>query len=190
MKERQAEIGVDDDVVTTVSGILVHFLDPHTNEIIIEDIAQGLSNICRFTGQVREHYSVAQHSLLVSWLVPQAPASIPLAALMHDSAEAYLGDLASPIKRLMPQFKAIETDLHRHICRLYGLSYDSSVMELIKHYDTVALVTEGRDLIKGWAHQTSFGVDPAPGQVMPVSPHEARRLFLIRFHDLSGRSCE
>jgi len=179
MNERQAEIGVDDDVVTTVSGRLVHFLDPRPGEVIISDIAHSLAHQCRFTGHTRVHYSVAQHSCFVA---DMAPAYYKAEALMHDAAEAYLGDLASPIKRLMPQFRVIEGDLKRYIFRKYGLHsvYDDEIKKL----DIFALVTEGRDLIDDWAHQTAFGIDGAPQKIDPWSIAEAKAEFLFQFETL------
>ena len=179
MNKRQAEIGVDDDVVTTVSGRLVHFLDPRPGEIVISDIAHSLAHQCRFTGHTRVHYSVAQHSCFVAY---RAQSYYKAEALMHDAAEAYLGDLASPIKRLIPQFRYIESDLKRYIFRKYGLHsvYDDEIKKL----DIVALVTEGRDLIDHWAHQTSFGVAPDPDMLTPWTAAEAKSEFLFMFETL------
>jgi len=65
------------------------------------DLARGLSRACRFAGQTTAFYSVAQHSVLASYYVPPDDA---LHALLHDAAEAYLGDLTSPLKRLMVSY--------------------------------------------------------------------------------------
>lgn len=180
------EIGVDDDVVTTVSGNLVHFLDPRPGEIIIEDIAHALSHQCRFGGHTREFYSVAQHSHLVSWLVADGARGrvreMCLAGLLHDAAEAYVVDIPRPVKRLFPEYKSLADAMTAHIFRLYGL--DMKMLDLVKLYDTIALVTEGRDLIDKWAFQTDFGVEPLPTKIHPMPAYEAKRHFLNRFHEL------
>ena len=78
---------------------------PRIDKVAIEDIAHGLAFQCRFNGQTCDFYSVAQHSLIVADLVPE---SHRLAALLHDAAEAYLGDMVKPLKVLMPEFSGIE----------------------------------------------------------------------------------
>lgn len=57
--------------ILTASGRHIDLLAPCPDEIMIEDIALGLSRECRFSGQTREFYSVAQHSVLVSLIVPE-----------------------------------------------------------------------------------------------------------------------
>lgn len=80
---------------TTVSGRRIDLRRPDPNDIVIFDIATGLSNLSRFTGQVWPLYSVAQHSILVTSLVPQ---SLKRRALLHDASEAYLNDLSRHLK--------------------------------------------------------------------------------------------
>lgn len=96
----------------------ITILDPE--KICIEDIAHALSQTARFGGHLKKPYSVAQHSLLVAEKV--SPEN-RLAALMHDSAEAYIGDMPSPFKKLMPDYKKIENDIMTAIASKFGFQY-------------------------------------------------------------------
>lgn len=91
--------------IQTFAGKHFNYLDIQQDAIEIEDIANALSNICRFAGHLPEFYSVGQHSVLTSYLVPQ---EFALEALLHDAAEAYLQDIPDPLKRLLPDYRAIE----------------------------------------------------------------------------------
>lgn len=78
-----------------VSGRRIDLEDPCTDDILIDDIACGLSKICRFTGQLRDFYSVAQHAMMVAELVDP---HLRFAALHHDDSEAFLNDLSRNLK--------------------------------------------------------------------------------------------
>lgn len=94
-------------VIETSSGLLVDLLDPKPEQIEIEDIAHALAHICRFGGHVNSFYSVAQHSLMCAL---HAPRRLQLHALLHDASEAYLGDIPTPLKRILG---AAYTDLEQ-----------------------------------------------------------------------------
>lgn len=83
------------------SGNRFDLLDPEASEFDIFDIAHGLANVCRYAGQCRSFYSVAEHSILVSEIVP----SFAFEALMHDAAEAFIGDITRPLKALLPEYR-------------------------------------------------------------------------------------
>jgi len=87
--------------ILTATGRRLDLTGSTANDIDPLDIAQGLSRACRFAGQTTAFYSVAQHSVLASYYVPPEDA---LPALLHDAAEAYLGDLTGPLKRLLVSF--------------------------------------------------------------------------------------
>lgn len=86
--------------ITTYSGKHICPLNIQVQDIELEDIARGLSNTCRFGGQLRHFYSVAQHSVLCYELSKKLnnDDSINLACLLHDSSESITGDQLAPIK--------------------------------------------------------------------------------------------
>jgi hypothetical protein len=160
------------------SGNYFDLLDLAGNKVLIEDIAHGLSHICRFTGHTWTFYSVAQHSVLASYLVPKEDA---LAALLHDAAEAYIGDISRPLKQLLPDYKAIEARIEADVFRKLGLP--PTMPESVKRADMVMLATEQRDLMPShnddWA--CLAGITPLPARLEPWDAESARTAFLIRY---------
>lgn len=106
--------------VQTVSGRAFWPLEPDPDHMCIEDIAHGLSLLCRFNGQTSEFYSVAEHSWLLSQVVPPEYA---LEALMHDGPEAYLPDICSPIKPFIVGFYEIEDRIIEAMAQKYDLLF-------------------------------------------------------------------
>src|SRR5512132_670129 len=110
----------------TVSGRWVNPFDPDPAQLDAGDIAQALSNQCRFGGHCRSFYSVAQHSCLLSDLLDAREAEPPalLSALLHDAPEAYLVDLPHPLKHrseLGAIYRETESRLHEAICGRFAL---------------------------------------------------------------------
>ncbi len=98
------------------SGIMIDPLNPKCQEISIEDIAHGLSMICRFAGHTKYFYSVAEHSIITSYRVENKH---KLAALLHDASEAYLLDIPSPLKKKLRRYKNAEYKLMRIIAEKF-----------------------------------------------------------------------
>lgn len=164
--------------VSTYTGRQFYPLAPTPEQIDIEDIAHGLAYQCRFNGQTRHFYSVAQHSLIVADLVPSG---LRLAALLHDAAEAYMGDMVKPLKQLFPLFSEIEGKVMSAIGLRYGVSrFDDRT---IKAADLIALATEKRDLMpnssEAWDSLT--GVIASPARIKLMSPQQAKAAFLSAF---------
>lgn len=171
--------------ILTVSGHYFNFIDTADNRVRVGDIAHALSHVCRFAGHTREFYSVAQHSVLASFIVPPEDA---LAALFHDATEAYIGDVARPLKNLLPDYRAIEARLHADIFAKLGLPPE--LPPSVKHADLVLLATEQRDLMP--AHDDEWtliaGIVPQAETIVPWSPDVAKTMFKNRFLELINLS--
>ena len=128
--------------IQTYTGRAFNALNPDPKTVDIFDIAHGLALACRWTGHVRFHYSVGQHSVLVSQIVPPRDA---LWGLLHDASEAYLTDMARPIKVKMPQYYDIEKKLMAAVCEHFCLPRE--MPDTVRWADDVLLCSEARDLL-------------------------------------------
>jgi len=166
--------------ILLASGNYFDFLAPEQCEITIEDIAHGLSNICRFAGHSRRFYSVAQHSVIVSRIVPAEDA---YAGLMHDAAEAVIGDMAKPLKDICPDFRVIEKRIEADLFPRFGVPMPLPAS--VKEADTVMLATEQRQLMRNrddWNY--TRGRQPLDIEIPPMNPAEAKAAFLARYDEL------
>ena len=176
--------------ILTHSGQYFDFINPQNNEFRINDIAHALSNVCRFAGHTREFYSVAQHSVLVARYVMRhaAPADIidfGRSALLHDAAEAYLGDITRPLKQLLPDYKVIEARTEAALCSAFGIVLP---LKIVKHADLVLLATEQRDLMPPHSDEWMLiaGIEPLPEVINPWYPEKACREFMAMWDELRG----
>lgn len=169
--------------ITTLTGKHFDFINPQADTVCIEDIAGALSNLCRFTGHLEQFYSVAQHSVHVSYLVPP---EFAVEALLHDAAEAYCNDISSPLKALIPDYRQIEDRVDAVIRSKFGMPPAMSTP--VKYADMIMLATERRDfdLDDGTPWPCLEGIPCADFTVSPFNPRQARVLFLQRFSELKG----
>lgn len=167
--------------MTTFMKLTFNFLLPEAASIHIVDIAHGLSQVCRFAAQTSKFYSVAQHSVLVSRLVPREFARV---GLLHDAPEAYIGDMAKPLKRLLPEYDEVEARIYRAIARKFDLPY--KIPGEVKDVDARLLANEGVAVMSEDWRGAQYDPDPAMGTVYPLEPREAKQLFLERHQELFG----
>jgi uncharacterized protein len=111
------------DYIGTYLGGRLYPLDPRIEDIDEREIAHALSMICRFTGHVKFHYSVAQHSILCADLIEIRQGSIndQLYCLLHDASEAYICDVSRPVKQYMSEYKVIEGAIQDVVFKKFGL---------------------------------------------------------------------
>ena len=178
-------------VIQTYSGLAFDILHPDPEKISIIDIAHSLSMICRFTGHSRHFYSVATHSLLCSSLGSIFGNEMAFACLMHDAQEAYVSDLATPIKSLFPAYKEVENNLGDAIGKKFGILPETT--KKTKVYDRMAMYLESKALL-GPLNSLWDSYDmkwpegyPTPEtcyRIKSIPPQVAEQQFLERFNTL------
>ena len=93
----------------------IDLLDFSATDVDLEDISHALGSLPRYGGHGSTFYSVAEHSIRVAMMVEPRHR---LEALLHDAAEAYLGDVVAPLKALLPDYRKIEDRIQAVIqCR-------------------------------------------------------------------------
>ncbi|MFJ5378163.1 hypothetical protein ACIPSX_12535 [Pectobacterium sp. CHL-2024] len=169
--------------ISTYTGRHFNYADPNLDSICLLDIAHSLSQINRFCGHTNWPYSVAQHSVGASYIVPQ---EFALEALMHDAHEAYVNDMMSPLKHLLPDYKSVETRIEQMVRLKFDLPAQTSPE--VKHADLVMLATEKEALLHANSGEWPIleGITPSNRIIVPMSPVEAKQQFIHRFHDLTA----
>src|SRR6266496_2381942 len=170
-------------LIETYTGRTINPLDPDPGSIFIDDIAHSLANQCRFTGHTRNFYSVAQHCVLVADVVQDE--TLKLTALLHDASEAYLSDIARPVK-MMPRFgdlyREYEEGLEQAIAKHFSLEWPWP--KEIKEADNILLRAEQINLMFGiFRHEA-----PEYGKkIIAWPPTEANAQFMWAYKRYGGK---
>lgn len=176
------ELWTRGDWMQTYSGKKFYPLDPRPEDICLEDIAHALSNLCRYGGHVDWFYSVAEHSVLVSSALTGDDAKW---GLLHDAAEAYVGDMVRPLKRQMPDYEEAERKVIAAVAERFNMptpTYSDAVIDA----DNRILLTERARLMRGKL-AGEWGVDsmePLDVVVTGWGPDIAEQKFLARVEEL------
>lgn len=164
--------------IETYTGTKFYFLKPTPAMIHIEDIAHALANQCRFTGHSNRFYSVAEHSVRVAGLCENK-----LAGLLHDASEAYLTDVASPVKQYLLNYKTLEDAIMKAIATKFGFPFPFE--HEVHVADKVLLAVEADKFIashgKEWPVRDQFRSDIHP---QGWTPERAEKEFLAYFRGI------
>jgi hypothetical protein len=180
--------------VQTKGGRAVELLAPTPESIDLEDIAFALSHQNRFNGAAGR-YSVAMHSVIVeAFMPPGTPLELRQWALLHDAAEAYTGDVVSPLKALLGGvWLNIENGVTHAIARRFGVPMWAVAHSDIKSTDHRVLAAEAAVFFPEAERPRSWG-DLMPVEVRITKavwgacyvqkPSEDAQVFLTRAKDL------
>lgn len=131
------------------SGRYFDLLHPHPDQFTLADIAGALSKICRFGGQIDGWYSVAEHCVecYSQACLDGADPLVQRIALLHDAAEAFVGDVVKPLKVLLPEYERVERRVESVIAAKYGLFGDTleateRAWAAVKDIDRAMLIAE------------------------------------------------
>lgn len=169
--------------IQTYSGSKFYPLDPRTDDVHITDIAHHLGMVCRFNGACTRFYSVAEHSYILSTLVDHEHA---MHALLHDAAEAYIGDAVAPFKGVVTVLQRIERRIMNCIFTRFQMC--NEVPAQVKAYDKRLLMNERAAIMRD--SNLNWGTCARPFDVIDIihcwSPEKASKMFLRRWLELAS----
>lgn len=167
--------------IETYTGKKFYPSDVKLEDIDIEDIAHSLSLICRFNGHCEKFYSVAEHSVRVSDLLPK---KYKLAGLLHDAVEAYISDLPKPIKLMLGNVEEIEYSILEKIFDKFHVPFNIHYLDTVKWADNVLLATEARDLMRGNLKGYPLRERPLKEVIDPWESDMIEQEFLCAFEEI------
>ncbi len=181
--------------IITYTGKIFDLLNPSPDMVCIEDIAHSLAYQCRYAGHTQEFYSVAQHCVLMAQN-SDLPGD-PMAKLLHDADEAYIGDIARPWKSLLSVQIGHGVGSHHVSVSLFeeeiqdviglALGVDLKYSAEVKVSDLRMMATEVRDLMPAGFSSDIWGIDinnPVEAVICPWPPFTAEMCFLELYNDL------
>lgn len=172
------------DWIQTYSGQKVRPLNPDPDTIHMVDICHALSLVNRFVGHTRFPISVAQHSVMVAREAFSQTNSVEVYrwGLLHDATEAYLNDMAKPVKET-PNFEAYR-EAEDHLMWVIATKFDLApeMPPAVKLADLRVLAAERRDAhLKHvpWALDSNAAFTPADAKVVELPWRDARNEFRL-----------
>lgn len=133
----------------TISGKLVDVTDLKPEDINAYDIAWALSHANRYAGHTPVAWDVLSHTgltymLYVRDLKGQTDLNYSKAIMLHDAAEAYIGDMIGHLKNspVGDLFRELEEKILRTVFKRFGMNFDDIDWVVIDRYDHQAAHVE------------------------------------------------
>jgi hypothetical protein len=169
------------------TGKEIRFDRPDQIDVCIEDIAHSLSMICRFNGHCREFYSVAQHSVFVSFLLDDENA---FQGLMHDAAEAYIGDVIVPVREAFGAHRIDQAEQAiawriQEVLNVPDWTNNPAVYAADKQMLAIEVHSLMHPVAQTWPDVRDTPIDPTR-QCRSWSPMHAEQQFLARYKYLQS----
>lgn len=169
------------DWMQTFTGRAFFPLAVNVNDINEFDIAHSLAFQCRYNGHTSKFYSVAEHAYHMSYIVPEEDA---LWALLHDAPEAYIGDMVRPLKKTMPEFRALDEKIMEAICEKFEL-HQNFMPDSVLEADNRIIENERLALLREPPYPWTIHGDPYPDLVIEAwAPEVAEFKFYNRLQEL------
>lgn len=175
------------NTIRLLSGRYLDLANPHPDQFTLADVAGALSKICRFGGQIERFYSVAEHCYWCSKIAEEdgLPIDTQVACLMHDAAEAFVGDCVKPLKNMLAGYKEIEYRIETAIAEKWLIDFERESIS-VEGIDHAMLIAERRRLFSPdqveWAGESSVRVIHPP--IRGWEPMAAEAAFVSRAYQL------
>jgi len=174
------------DYILTYTGVKFYPADPRIEDFNLEDIAHALSHVNRYNGHTTAPYSVAQHAVNVATVLEQLgySARTRFIGLNHDNPEAYMADIPSPVKQLLPDYAKLEKKLQDMLYEWCGLGKVSKEeYEVVKFIDGLLYFAEARSLLPKYSTFTTE-VHLKDMVIVPWPPEKAKLEFINLWNKL------
>lgn len=183
MNQQSDTFGCIANTIKVAAGHYVNLADPDPSTIDIVSIATALGRICRFGGHCPKFYSVAEHCVHAYELARADGLSTEAlkAILLHDAAEAYIGDVVKPLKTMIPGYAEIERRIEAAIATRFDVDFERYV-SAIKCYDRLMLKAEKTTM---WPNDKTDwngfnGITMPEVDFVFYKPQDATKVFYLR----------
>lgn len=188
----------ENSIVTEMhSGTFFRLDEPVADQVHLADIAHHLGNICRFGGAPNSFYSVAEHCIKVRKYLQLQDCGprVQLAGLLHDAHEAYVGDVTTPVKKLLgKKYRDLVDGLDLAIASKFSVTVEQMHSETVKEADLVMLAVEAFYMMpssgEGPAWDRLPKVDAAVRKLMRpdrYTPKHAKSEFVFHYNQLASQ---